>query len=168
MNVLLKDMSLENIPTSLGGQFASYNEPFLFDLSPGGPFHYENIENDLQRKYPSIWAIYKSGSCVSIPDSLVAAVTEVGAELRSNSRGNQEESPHKIECSSMHTTNDVEHVIPSTFWSYICAYCLNEVTLSILLVILGFWCDYAVAIRTIMSSFCVASVAIVVYRTRSL
>lgn len=35
----LKDeITEENIPVSLGGKFALYNEPYEFDLSPSGPF----------------------------------------------------------------------------------------------------------------------------------
>jgi hypothetical protein len=39
MNVLLEDMTIENIPERLGGKFKMYNEPFEFDRSVGGPLH---------------------------------------------------------------------------------------------------------------------------------
>lgn len=55
-------MTLDNIPTSLGGRFASYNEPFEFDLSPDGPFYYDGVDIDLKSKYPLIWSTYHSKS----------------------------------------------------------------------------------------------------------
>lgn len=37
----LKDeITEENMPVSLGGTFALYNEPYEFDLSPSGPFYH--------------------------------------------------------------------------------------------------------------------------------
>jgi hypothetical protein len=39
MNVLLEDMTIENIPERLGGKFKLYNEPYEFDKSVGGPLH---------------------------------------------------------------------------------------------------------------------------------
>lgn len=39
MDVLLKDMTIENIPERLGGKFKPYNEPYAFDTSPGGPLY---------------------------------------------------------------------------------------------------------------------------------
>lgn len=41
MDTLLKDIPMESIPALLGGGFTSYNESYSFDLSPGGPLHYE-------------------------------------------------------------------------------------------------------------------------------
>jgi len=41
LDTLLKDVPLESIPTSLGGSFALFNEPFHFDLSSEGPFYLE-------------------------------------------------------------------------------------------------------------------------------
>jgi len=38
---LLEDISIENVPVSLGGSFTGYNEEFDFDLSESGPFYYE-------------------------------------------------------------------------------------------------------------------------------
>lgn len=40
MPLLLEDMTIENIPESLGGQFKLYNEPYEFDRSPTGPLYY--------------------------------------------------------------------------------------------------------------------------------
>jgi hypothetical protein len=39
MPTLLADMHLDSIPKSLGGRFTQYNEPYIFDLSVGGPLH---------------------------------------------------------------------------------------------------------------------------------
>lgn len=46
MNSLLKDISIENIPACLGGQFDLYNEPYTFDTSSTGPFYYPEAEED--------------------------------------------------------------------------------------------------------------------------
>lgn len=41
MPTLLEDLTFENIPEKLGGGFKLYNEPFHFDVSPGGPLYHE-------------------------------------------------------------------------------------------------------------------------------
>lgn len=43
---LQKDITIENIPTCLGGEFELYNEPFTFDTSSTGPFSYAQAETD--------------------------------------------------------------------------------------------------------------------------
>jgi len=45
MPILLADMPIESIPQSLGGSFTQYNEPYVFDLSVGGPLHYLGAPN---------------------------------------------------------------------------------------------------------------------------
>jgi hypothetical protein len=40
MDVLLEEMSIENIPELLGGRCKAYNEPYTFDLSEDGPLYY--------------------------------------------------------------------------------------------------------------------------------
>lgn len=71
-------MSLDNIPTSLGGRFASYNEPFQFDLSNEGPFYYDGIEEDLKSKYPTIWSTYQTKSAPRDSLSFVPEETASG------------------------------------------------------------------------------------------
>lgn len=46
MDTLLKDIPMESIPSLLGGGFTSYNEPYAFDLSVGGPLHYEGAPTE--------------------------------------------------------------------------------------------------------------------------
>ena len=40
MKTLLNLMDMEMIPTSIGGNFELYNEPFDFDLTENGPLYY--------------------------------------------------------------------------------------------------------------------------------
>eukprot|EP01031_Cornospumella_fuschlensis_P027185 gene27185-32845_t len=46
MDELEKDISYTHIPSRLGGGFSMYNEPFDFDLSPGGPFYLDDTNRN--------------------------------------------------------------------------------------------------------------------------
>jgi hypothetical protein len=42
-STLLLEVTDENLPVSLGGQFKLYNEPYEFDMSHGGPFMVNDV-----------------------------------------------------------------------------------------------------------------------------
>jgi len=39
LSSLSQHVSLANLPPAMGGSFELFNEPFVFDLRPGGPFY---------------------------------------------------------------------------------------------------------------------------------
>ena len=46
MDSLLKEMTMDNVPVALGGNFDLFNEPFEFDVSPTSTLYYEGCERD--------------------------------------------------------------------------------------------------------------------------
>jgi hypothetical protein len=46
LGVLQQDISLENIPKIIGGQFMLENEAYVFDISASGPFYYPGARTD--------------------------------------------------------------------------------------------------------------------------
>ena len=46
MESLLKEMTIENVPAAIGGDFQLYNEPFEFDVSPTSTLYYPGCEED--------------------------------------------------------------------------------------------------------------------------
>lgn len=45
MPALLEEITIDNIPERLGGNFKLYNEVFVFDRSESGPLYYEGCPN---------------------------------------------------------------------------------------------------------------------------
>jgi hypothetical protein len=69
LSALEKDISIENIPACLGGEFELYNEPFEFDVSESGPFFYPNAERDRQsflRVTPYVTFDFETGDIKSV------------------------------------------------------------------------------------------------------
>lgn len=48
MPTLLEDLTFENIPERIGGGFKLYNEPFEFDIAPGGALYCEQHEKKIK------------------------------------------------------------------------------------------------------------------------
>lgn len=51
MASLLEDLPIESIPTSLGGNFDLFNEPFDFNFAKDGPLYYDASTSDLAGIY---------------------------------------------------------------------------------------------------------------------
>lgn len=69
LTALQKDISLENIPACLGGEFELYNEPYDFDVSPTGPFAYPAAEMDRHaflKEHPFMVFDFETGALKSV------------------------------------------------------------------------------------------------------
>jgi len=70
LDTLLKDVPLESIPTSLGGTFSQFNEPFHFDLSEEGPFFLEGYHTGAVTQAVSRLSLNVGDTSVSSIDSI--------------------------------------------------------------------------------------------------